>query len=67
MHTVALLEKNPRPTDEEIHGAFRNVQCRCGTHIAIMRAVKSAAKTMSAAADGHTHVAQTESADADQA
>lgn len=51
MHTVALLEKNPRPNDQQIRAAFANVQCRCGTHIAIMRAVKKASATMTACAD----------------
>ncbi|HEY4372493.1 MAG TPA: (2Fe-2S)-binding protein [Burkholderiales bacterium] len=72
MHTVALLEKNPKPTDAQIHDAFANVQCRCGTHIAIIRAVKTAAATMSGAPraqDPATHitVTQAKSAPAGQA
>ena len=47
MHSVALLEKTPKPTPEQIKQAFANVQCRCGTQIAIMRAVKRASDTMS--------------------
>ena len=46
MHSVALLEKTPKPSDSQIKQAFANVQCRCGTHIAIMRAVKRASDTM---------------------
>jgi aerobic-type carbon monoxide dehydrogenase small subunit (CoxS/CutS family) len=46
MHSVALLEKTPKPTPEQIKQAFANVQCRCGTQIAIMRAVKRASETM---------------------
>jgi len=41
-----LLEKTPKPTPEQIKQAFANVQCRCGTQIAIMRAVKRASDTM---------------------
>jgi len=47
MHTVALLEKTPKPSDAQIKEAFANVQCRCGTQIAIMRAVKRASDTLS--------------------
>ena len=46
MNTVALLEKTPKPTEAQIKQAFANVQCRCGTHIAIMRAVKRASDNM---------------------
>ena len=46
MHSVALLEKTPKPSDTQIKQAFANVQCRCGTHMAIMRAVKRASDTM---------------------
>ena len=47
MHAVALLEKNPRATDADIREAMANVQCRCGTQIAIHRAIHQAARTMS--------------------
>ena len=40
----ALLEKNPNPTDEEIRQALAGVLCRCGTHLEIIRAVKSASQ-----------------------
>ena len=49
MHAVALLEKNPKATDQQIKDGFANVQCRCGTQIAIMRAVKVARDKMSTA------------------
>ena len=42
MSTVALLEKNPKATDGQILRALTNIQCRCGTQIAILRAVKKA-------------------------
>jgi succinate dehydrogenase/fumarate reductase-like Fe-S protein len=46
MNSVALLEKTPKPTQAQIKQAFANVQCRCGTQIAILRAVKRASDTM---------------------
>ena len=48
MQSIALLEKNPRATDEQIVSGLDNLQCRCGTHIAILRAVKKARETMKA-------------------
>ena len=46
MTSVALLEKNPRASEAQIRQALAGVQCRCGTQIAIMRAVKKAGDTM---------------------
>ncbi len=43
MTSVALLEKNPRPNDAQIRDALSGLKCRCGTHVAILRAVKRAA------------------------
>ena len=62
MHSVALLEKNPRASEAQIRQGLAGVQCRCGTHIAILRAVKKAGVTMTAAADGETAVAEVQSA-----
>lgn len=47
MTTVALLERNPTPDDAEIRAAFAGLKCRCGTHMAILRAVKRAAAELS--------------------
>jgi nicotinate dehydrogenase subunit A len=44
MTTVALLDKNPRPTDSQIRDALTGLKCRCGTHVSILRAVKRAAQ-----------------------
>jgi nicotinate dehydrogenase subunit A len=44
MTTVALLEKNPRPSDAQIREALAGLKCRCGTHASILRAVKRAAQ-----------------------
>lgn len=43
MRAQALLEKNPKPTDAAIREHMRLNLCRCGTHAAILRAVKRAA------------------------
>jgi nicotinate dehydrogenase subunit A len=44
MTSVALLEKNPHPTDAQIRDALTGLKCRCGTHLSILRAVKRAAQ-----------------------
>ncbi len=43
MTAAALLKEKPHPTDAEIREALAGLKCRCGTHMAIMRAVKRAA------------------------
>ena len=43
MRAQALLRINPSPTDEEIRRFMQPNLCRCGTHAAIMRAIKRAA------------------------
>jgi nicotinate dehydrogenase subunit A len=50
MMTVALLNKNPQPTDEEIRRALSANLCRCGTYIEIIAAVHRAAELMKAQA-----------------
>jgi nicotinate dehydrogenase subunit A len=42
MTTKALLDKNPKPSDDQIKQALAGNLCRCGTHIRILRAVKRA-------------------------
>jgi isoquinoline 1-oxidoreductase subunit alpha len=44
MNTVALLDKNPHPSDSEIDAAFENHLCRCGTYLRIRRAIHRAAE-----------------------
>ncbi len=44
MTSVALLEKNPLPSDAQIRDALTGLKCRCGTHMSILRAVKRAAQ-----------------------
>jgi nicotinate dehydrogenase subunit A len=42
--SVALLEKNPHPTEGQIRESLAGLKCRCGTHVSILRAVKRAAQ-----------------------
>jgi nicotinate dehydrogenase subunit A len=44
MTSVSLLEKNPHPSDGQIREALSGIKCRCGTHTAVLRAVKRAAQ-----------------------
>ncbi len=44
MSAVALLERNPNPSDDEIDAAMRGNICRCGTYMRIRRAVHRAAE-----------------------
>lgn len=44
MTSVALLDRNPHPSDAEIRDALSGLKCRCGTHVSILRAVKRAAQ-----------------------
>jgi aerobic-type carbon monoxide dehydrogenase small subunit (CoxS/CutS family) len=44
MTAAAFLRDNPRPTDAQIRDAMTGIKCRCGTHMAIMRAIKRAAQ-----------------------
>jgi nicotinate dehydrogenase subunit A len=44
MTSVALLARNPHPSDAQIREALAGIKCRCGTHMAILRAVKRAAQ-----------------------
>lgn len=46
MMTVALLARNPDPTDHEIRRELSGNLCRCGTHLEIVKAVRRAAELM---------------------
>jgi aerobic-type carbon monoxide dehydrogenase small subunit (CoxS/CutS family) len=46
MTAAAFLDTKKNPTDAEIKEALKGLKCRCGTHTAIMRAVKRAADSM---------------------
>jgi aerobic-type carbon monoxide dehydrogenase small subunit (CoxS/CutS family) len=46
MTAKALLDKNPRPSDQQIQEALSGVLCRCFTHVRMLRAIKQAAREM---------------------
>jgi aerobic-type carbon monoxide dehydrogenase small subunit (CoxS/CutS family) len=46
MTAAAFLKKNPKPTDAQIREGLSGLKCRCGTHMAILRAVKRAAQSV---------------------
>lgn len=45
MSAVALIEKNPSPSDAEIESAMSGNICRCGTYERIRKAIKRASNT----------------------
>lgn len=45
MTAIALLEKNPNPSDNDIDNAMEGNICRCGTYERIRKAIKRAANT----------------------
>jgi nicotinate dehydrogenase subunit A len=49
MRAQALLQRNSRPTDEQIRAELEPHLCRCGTHMRILRAVHRAAQLMDTA------------------
>jgi aerobic-type carbon monoxide dehydrogenase small subunit (CoxS/CutS family) len=46
MYAVAMLERNPNVTDDDIRQNYVGIKCRCGTQVAAIRAVKRAAEAM---------------------
>jgi aerobic-type carbon monoxide dehydrogenase small subunit (CoxS/CutS family) len=46
MTAAAFLKTTSNPTDAQIREAMAGIKCRCGTHMAIMRAIKRAAQAM---------------------
>ncbi len=45
---VALLDRNPNPTDEELRQGMDGVLCRCMTYYRIQAAIRRAAEAMTA-------------------
>jgi nicotinate dehydrogenase subunit A len=39
MQAAALLERNPKPSEDAVKAELANNLCRCGTHLRIVRAV----------------------------
>jgi len=46
MTAAAFLRDKKKPSDAEIKEALTGLKCRCGTHMAILRAVKRASEMM---------------------
>ncbi|PJE26435.1 nicotinate dehydrogenase subunit A [Pseudooceanicola antarcticus] len=46
MSARALLDRNPDPSEDEIHQALRHNLCRCGAHLEIVASVREAARLM---------------------
>ncbi len=46
MSAVALLKKNPKPSDADIDEAMSGILCRCGTYQRIRLAIRRAARIM---------------------
>ena len=50
MTAAAFLDRQPGASESEIRAALAGLKCRCGSHMGILRAVKSAAAAMAKAA-----------------
>jgi isoquinoline 1-oxidoreductase alpha subunit len=48
MSAVALLQRNPKPTDRDIDLAMSGNICRCATYMRIRAAIKDAARSLEA-------------------
>src|SRR3954466_3621815 len=46
MTAAAALQKNPKASEAEMRDALAGLKCRCGTHAAILRAIKRAQTSM---------------------
>ncbi|HVB97814.1 MAG TPA: (2Fe-2S)-binding protein [Candidatus Dormibacteraeota bacterium] len=46
MTAKALLDRNPKATDEDVRDALSNVLCRCFTHVRMIRAIHRARQEM---------------------
>lgn len=46
MNATGLLLKNPNPSEDQIKAGMEENLCRCGAHVRIVEAVKTAAKEM---------------------
>jgi len=46
MSAVALLQRNPDPSEAQIAAALERNLCRCGTHVRILRAIARAAQML---------------------
>jgi aerobic-type carbon monoxide dehydrogenase small subunit (CoxS/CutS family) len=46
MNAVALLKKNPKPSEADIDDSMSEILCRCGTYQRIRRAIHRASRVM---------------------
>src|SRR5438552_2288212 len=46
MTAATYLKKNPKASDAQLRDALAGLKCRCGTHVAILRAIKRAQTSM---------------------
>ena len=46
MTAAAYLKKNPKASDAQLRDALAGLKCRCGTHVAILRAIRRAQTSM---------------------
>ncbi len=46
MNAASLLNRNPKPSDDEIDSAMNGNICRCGTYIRIKAAIRTASSNM---------------------
>lgn len=49
MTAAAFLKEKPKASDAELREALRDLKCRCGTHVSILRAIKRAQSEMNKA------------------
>ena len=49
MTAAALLKEKPKASDAELREALKDLKCRCGTHVSILRAIKRAQSEMNKA------------------
>lgn len=49
MSAAALLKEKPKTSDAEMREALKDLKCRCGTHVSILRAIKRAQAEMNKA------------------
>ena len=49
MTAAALLKEKPKASDAEMREALKDLKCRCGTHVSILRAIKRAQSEMNKA------------------
>ena len=58
MTLVAGLERDPNVSDQDIRNMLTGLKCRCGSHMAILRAARRAADTMAQDATVQDQVVQ---------